>query len=198
MRRRDEPVGAILAGGLGRRMGGAKATVLLAGQPLICYPLAALQRSLRDVVILAKTDTELPSLPGVTVWVEPDAPRHPLIGIMHALSLAAGRPALVCAADLPFVTSDLVNRLACAQARGAPAVLAASEGRMQPLLGRYDPAALELLRAAGPGDGVRLLDAVRALGPRLIEVEHSEALFNVNSPDELLQAAAMMDRLSRT
>ena len=46
---------------------------------------------------MAKPSTELPSLPGVTVWVEPESPSHPLLGIMHALSLAEGRPVLVCA-----------------------------------------------------------------------------------------------------
>ena len=37
-------------------------------------------------------------------------------------------------------------------------------------------------------------DAVAALGPRLLQVDDPEALFNVNAPDDLLLAAAMLDR----
>ena len=47
---------------------------------------------------------------GVTVWIEPEHPRHPLVGIVQALALADGRPVLVCGADLPFVSAELVRR----------------------------------------------------------------------------------------
>jgi molybdopterin-guanine dinucleotide biosynthesis protein A len=193
MRRRAEPIGVILAGGSGRRMGGSKATVELSGRPLISYPLEALAAALRDVAIIAKPDTELPSLPGVTVWIEPQSPQHPLVGIVESLALAAGRPVLVCAADLPFVSSELIGSLARCDPQGAPAVIAARCGAIQPLLGCYQPSALEhLSRAAGEEPPLREL--VRAMSPRLLEVEDPDALFNVNAPDDLLQAAAMLDQ----
>src|SRR5256885_1826244 len=150
MRLRSRPMGAILAGGAGRRIGGEKAAVELHGQPLICYPLDAVREVLKKVAILAKADTELPPLSGVTVWLEPEMPRHPLVGITQALALAGGRPVLVCAADLPFVTPELVRRLVRADARRAPAVVACARGAMQPLLGRYQPRAVDLLARAGP------------------------------------------------
>ncbi len=173
MRRRREPIGVILAGGSGRRIGGSKAIVALAGTPLIAYPLQAVRDALGDVAIVAKTETQLPSLPGVTVWIEPDEPRHPLAGIMHALALAEQRAVLICAADLPFVTPELVAELAAADPGRAPAVLAALRGDVHPLLGCYQPEALELLATAAlvpdrplresvaPGSG----DARRPLSP---------------------------------
>ena len=91
-RRRTAPIGVILAGGLGQRIGGAKAVVELGGRPLIAYPLAALAAALSDVAVIAKADTELPMLPGITVWIEPDAPRHPLLGIAEALAACRGAP----------------------------------------------------------------------------------------------------------
>ena len=50
----SEPVGVVLAGGMGRRIGGSKATVELAGRPLLCYPLDAMgevlsERAMGDV-----------------------------------------------------------------------------------------------------------------------------------------------------
>ncbi|MGB0094561.1 MAG: NTP transferase domain-containing protein, partial [Solirubrobacteraceae bacterium] len=120
-----EPIGVVLAGGSGRRMGGSKATVQLRGRPLISYPLEALQRALREVTVIAKADTELPQMPGVTVWIEPTTPRHPLVGIVQALALAAGRPVLIVAGDLPFVTAELLGDLARSAPGAAPAVIAA-------------------------------------------------------------------------
>jgi molybdenum cofactor guanylyltransferase len=184
----------ILAGGLGTRIGGSKAIVELAGQPLISYPFAALKGALADVAIIAKADTELPRLPGATVWIEPNAPRHPLLGLTEALALAEGRAVLVCASDLPFVTTELIATLAAADPGVAPAVIVGCRGNTQPLLGCYQISALPLLRAAGVDDGLSLGDAVAAIGPRLLEIDDEDALFNVNAPDDLLQAAAMLDR----
>jgi molybdopterin-guanine dinucleotide biosynthesis protein A len=194
MRLRSKPIGAILAGGRGLRIGGEKSIVELQGKPLICYPVEAVQEVLSRVAILAKTGTRLPRLSGVAVWIEPESPRHPLVGITQALALAGGRPVLVCAGDLPFVTPGLIRRLVKADPGRSPAVVACAEGRMQPLLGCYQPRALE--RLAGPAqEGMgRVMDAVAALDPVLLEVDDPEELFDVDSPDDLLLATAMLDR----
>jgi molybdenum cofactor guanylyltransferase len=194
MRRRRGPIGVILAGGLGRRIGGSKAIVKLCGRPLIAYPLEAMSLALDDVAVLAKRDSELPCLPGVSLWIEPDAPRHPLVGITYALEFARGRAALVCAADLPFVTAELIDCIAHAGRGRAPAIVAAHEGAMQPLLGCYQPVAAALLGAVSTAVDRPLREVVAAIKPRLLEVEDPDTLFNVNAPDDLLQAAAMLDR----
>ena len=194
MRLRSKPVGAIMAGGQGLRIGGQKATVELHGKPLICYPVAAVQAVLSRVAIMAKTGTKLPALPGVAVWIEPESPRHPLVGITQALALAGGRPVLVCAGDLPFVTSELIKRLVKADPGRAPAVIACADERMQPLLGCYQPRALKGLAGAARAGTGRLIDAVAALDPVLLEVEDPEELFDIDTPDDLLLAAAMLDR----
>jgi molybdenum cofactor guanylyltransferase len=197
--RRAEPLGVILAGGLGRRIGGSKAIVELNRRPLISYPLESVWRALGNVAIVAKIDTELPSMPGVTVWIEPELPRHPLTGILHALSVAEGRPVLVCAGDLPFVTPELIGQVADADPGGAAAVVTSGAGRLQPLLACYQPQALELLSAARSRAERRLRDAIAAIDPALYEVEEPDLLFNVNTPDDLLQASAMLDdRLTAT
>jgi molybdopterin-guanine dinucleotide biosynthesis protein A len=191
---RGEPIGAILAGGVGRRIGGSKAVVELCGKPLISYPLEAVRKGLGELVIVAKPDTELPSLRGVAVWIEPATPRHPLVGILHALGLAGGRPVLVCAGDLPFVTAGVVAELVHADPGDAPAVIAVCQGAVQPLLGCYQPSAIGPLTYAARTGDVPLREAVAAIGPRWLELSDPELLFNVNTPDDLLQASAMLDR----
>jgi molybdopterin-guanine dinucleotide biosynthesis protein A len=194
MRGRSKPIGAILAGGAGIRIGGDKATVELQGRPLISYPLEAVRRAIKDVTILAKADTKLPYLDGVTVWIEPEYPRHPLVGITQALALADGRPVVTCAADLPFVTPGLIRRLARTNPGRSGAVIACARGRMQPLLGCYRPWALEPLSLDARRGNRPLQETIGLLNPVLIEVEDPDELFNVNSPDDLLMAAAMLDR----
>jgi molybdenum cofactor guanylyltransferase len=186
------PVGVVLAGGLGRRIGGAKATTELAGRPLIEYPLRALAAVLAEVRVVAKADTALPEdLAGADVWLEPDEPRHPLVGIVHALRTAAPRAVLVCAADMPLLTSEVLSRLASADAGGAAAVLASRDGSsLEPLLGRYEPPALApLAGAAGAAIAGRepLRAVVARLSPRLLEVDPG-VLFNVNTREELARA----------
>jgi molybdopterin-guanine dinucleotide biosynthesis protein A len=198
-----DPIGAVLAGGSGRRIGGAKALVELRGTPLVRYPLRALQAVLAEVVVVAKRATDLPPLPGVPIWIEPAEPRHPLAGIVHALEgagAAAGiegmaREVLVSAGDLPFVTPALVERLLRVEPRGALAVVPRAGGRLQPLLARYAPSAHAPLAAALARDPLpSLTDVVAGLRPRVLELDDALPFFNVNAPEDLLTAAGLLDR----
>ena len=181
---RAEPIGAVLAGGRSQRMGGSKATADLGGRPLVAWPLEALRAVLKEVVVVAKRSTALPPL-DVAVWVEPDEPLHPRAGIVHALERADGRAVLACAVDLPLVTPLLVSTIA--HADGTIAVVPRAGGRLQPLLARYEPAALGALRAA-PADEP-LTATVEALGPSVLEIADDEAFTNVNTPEELAEIA---------
>lgn len=196
MLRKRPPIGVILAGGVGRRIGGSKAVVQLAGKHLITYPLEALRTALSDVAVIAKADTQLPSLPGVTVWVEPDSPRHPVMGIIQALAVAEGRSVVVCAVDLPFVTPELIYRLATADLGRSPAVVACRGDDVQPLLGCYAPRAIDLLRSGLPAEAP-VRELVASLHPRMLDVGDPELLFNINSPEDLLHAAAILDGRAR-
>ena len=195
-----QPVGLILAGGAGTRIGGGKASVALRGDALLHYPLAAMRRVLRDVAVITKAHVELPPVDGAMVWIEPDEPVHPMLGICEALALASGRPVLVCPLDMPFVTAELLARLAGAES-DRPVVTAACHGLVRPLLGRYAPSTGPLLAEVAHA-GVEPSDAVPRLDAALIEVGDEVELFDVDTPDDLLQAAAMLDlrspRLSQT
>ena len=181
-------IGALLAGGSGSRLGaGSKAAAPLAGRPLAAYPAEALGAVCERVAVVCKTGTQLPDLPGTERWDEPDEPRHPLTGIVHALATAGG-PVLVCAADMPFVTADACRTLLGA-AGTSPAVVATAEGVLQPVLGLYAPAALDLLRAAPPD--APLTRTVEALDP--VRVALPAALVrSVNTPEELAEAEAQL------
>jgi molybdopterin-guanine dinucleotide biosynthesis protein A len=172
-------VGVVLAGGAGRRLGGGKASRLLRGRPMAAYAADALATVCTRVALVGPA----PRLDGIELWDdEPAEPRHPLTGIIHALE-RAGEPILACAADMPFVTSDALRELAAA---GRDAV-AVTEGRLQPVLALYTPAALEVLREAEPGEP--LTRTVERLDPIRIEVPAEQAR-SVDTPEELAAAEA--------
>lgn len=176
--------GVVVAGGRGTRMEGAKATALLGGRPLISYPLGALQRICERVVVVCKADTELPQL-AVPRWNEPDEPRHPVAGIGYALERAGG-PILVCAADMPFVTPDVLALIAAELQPGVKAAAAVADGRLEPLLAAYTHQALASLGGAAANEPLRR--TVEALIPVLVEVP-AAAAFNVNTRADLDAAA---------
>jgi molybdenum cofactor guanylyltransferase len=186
-----EPLAAVLAGGAATRLGGAKATLELAGRPLIAYPLAALAEAGIETVVVAKADTELPATLGVPVLTEPSEPRHPLVGIVTALGHARGRAVLACACDLPLVTPALMARLA-----GAPAPAAVSDGRrLHPTLALYPPSAAAALGRAA-ADGRPATEALTALDPTIIEVSERET-FNVNTREDIARATRLVTGADR-
>jgi molybdenum cofactor guanylyltransferase len=187
------PVGVVLAGGRARRLHGRKVAAALGGRPLLSYPLRSMLEATREVAVVAKPSTELPPLGPVPVWAEPEQPSHPLVGIVEALRRAGGRPVLVCAGDMPFVPVSLLTRLAAHDAGGAPAVVATSERHgLQPLLARYEPAALELLAPAAAEAVAPARAVVAELAPVVVMVADARALFNVNTPEDLREAEALL------
>jgi molybdopterin-guanine dinucleotide biosynthesis protein A len=179
-------VGAILAGGAGRRIGGDKAARLLVDRPLAAYPATALAEVCERVALVCKPGTVVPDGWAWELWDgEPDEPRHPAAGIAYALE-RAGEPVLVCAADMPFVTAGECRRLIAAYEMADVAVVAASGSNLQPMLGIYSQAAVQSLREAAT-QGAPARAAVTALGPRLVELP-AAALESVDTPDDLRRA----------
>jgi molybdopterin-guanine dinucleotide biosynthesis protein A len=182
-------IGALLAGGAGSRLGAeSKPAALLGGRPLASYPAAALAEVCDEVAVICKTDTSLPELPGLARWDEPDEPRHPLTGIVHALE-RADAPVLVCAADMPFVTADACRTLLQVASQGAEAVVATADGVMQPTFALYAVSALDMLRAAPPD--APLTATIETLEP--LRVAMPAALVrSVNTPEDLAEAEGLL------
>jgi molybdopterin-guanine dinucleotide biosynthesis protein A len=185
-------IGVVLAGGLGRRLGAPKATVELAGRPLLAYPLAALADVCEHVVVACKAGSELPPL-DVERWDEPEERRHPLAGIVHALERAGG-PILVCAGDMPLVDAGTCELIAAELRPGVKAAVAVAGGRLEPLLAAYAPGALELMRAAAADEPLRR--TVESLEPVHVEVA-PEAVFNVNTRDDLARASELLSSCTK-
>ncbi len=183
---------AVLAGGLGSRLGGEKALAEIAGKPLVSYPVQAAQTAGLETVIVAKPETKLPDL-GVAILREPEQPRHPLCGVLAALD-ARGGDVLAIACDMPFVSSALLEWMAALE--GAAVIWVAD--RLQPLPGRYPAASRDRIAEAiekGEPMGATLA-ALRATRVGTTDLERfgepSRMLFNVNEPVDLRYAERML------
>lgn len=147
----------VLAGGRGRRLGGAdKPQLEVGGVRLLDVALAAVAGA-SPVVVVGGTDVPF----GVLSVVE--EPRHggPVAALAAGLAAVSTEVVVVLAADLPFVTPSAVARLLASLVdQGAVAV--DDTGRWQSLLAAYRTVAL---REALPEvvDGARLRDVLDQL-----------------------------------
>ena len=113
----------ILAGGQGRRMGGADKGLLdYQGRPLIEWVLAALAPQVGELVISANRNLERYAAYGRRVLPDtlPDF-QGPLAGVQAALQAVTADWLLVVPCDTPHLPADLVLRLlGAAQLEGVP------------------------------------------------------------------------------
>jgi molybdopterin-guanine dinucleotide biosynthesis protein A len=187
--------GLVLAGGRATRMGGRdKPLLLLGGRPLVAHVAARLAPQVGRLAISASGDPA--RFAGLGLPVLPDAAPDfagPLAGILAGLDWAAelGLAAVVsAAADTPFLPRDLVARLRAA-AGGGPAFAAAGADR-HPTAGLWPVALRGALREA-LGRGERRVGAwAVGQGACLARFDDPAAFFNVNRPEDLAAAEAML------
>lgn len=182
--------GVILAGGAGRRMGGAdKALLPLAGRPLLAHGLARLEPQVERVLISANGNPARLATFGCEVLAD-DRPQGPLSGVLAAMACAARQGAthvVSVPVDAPFLPADLVARLIAAAGPGGLA-LATCDGRDHPATALWPvwlAPALGLALAAGEAKVLRFLDAQGAARARFPD---AGAFANLNTPDDLATA----------
>lgn len=189
-------VGAVIAGGHGSRIGGAKATVELGGRPLISYPLVAIEEAGLRPLVVAKADTELPPL-RCTLIREDHEPRHPICGVLAALEFSGESPLVIVGCDMPFVSAELLAWLA---EQPEPLVAPALEGRVLPFPARYESSLRAGLERA-LAEERSMANALISLSPRLLGTAELEAFgdparlcLNVNTTADLARAEAHLDQ----
>ena len=170
----------VLAGGTGRRLGGAdKPGLLVAGVSLLDRVLAALP-DVPVVVVGGRRTTCRP-----VRWAREQPPGGgPLAALAAGLPVvdvgqATGGPVAVLAADLPFLDAVTLRRLTAAARGHDGALLVDPDGREQWLCGVWDTGALRGALAGVQPHGGRLravlagLDAVRlpATGPQWLDCD---------------------------
>jgi molybdopterin-guanine dinucleotide biosynthesis protein A len=199
-------LGVILAGGQSRRFGGGdKGMADLAGEPVLSRVIARFRPQVGRLILNVNGDADRFhrfNLP--TIADQENAGLGPLSGILAALDWQ-NQHAHDCTAvatvstDVPFLPADLVQRLDAE--RGDGIAIATSGGRRHPTIAIWPITA----RAAVADALQQRRLSVNALTERLnavavpfamrdIDGTEMDPFFNVNTPDDLAAARALIDK----
>lgn len=178
----------VLAGGQGRRMGGAdKGLLPLQGRPLVAWVLERIAPQVDEVLISANRNLEQYRQFGYPVLTDPfpDFP-GPLAGLQRALEMARNPLVLSVPCDTPFLPPDLASRLVTALAKsGADVAVPITDAQPQRAVCLCRRELADSLRQFLEKGGRRMGEwQARA---RLITVPFADprAFANINTPDQL-------------
>lgn len=196
-------LGAILAGGLARRLGGGdKALQIVGGRTVLTRLVERMTPQVTQLILNANDDPRRFEGLGLPV-VADRLPGHPgpLAGVLAALEWAAlAEPAtewvVTVPGDAPFLPHDLVARLHAERQRSnAIFACAASNGWTHPVIGLWPVSVRDELHRAVAVDDIRKIDAFTRRHPG-VAVEWParpvDPFLNVNTPEDLAEA----DRLA--
>lgn len=184
-------VGAVLAGGAGRRMGSAKPLVDVAGRPLAARVAEALEAAGASPVVLVGGPDAVGRALGRVVVADRWPGEGPLGGIASAVAWARTQAdadlVVVAACDQPGLTpatvSALIDALTAPDSPVAGAVVATSDGRRHPFPAVWRVSAADDLMAL-VASGARRADAGHALGVTTVTRPASE-LVDLDTPADV-------------
>jgi molybdenum cofactor guanylyltransferase len=192
--------GVVQAGGKSTRMGGQpKALIQLGGRSIVERVVAALTPVFDDLLVVTNAP-ELYAFLGLPM-VADVYPDHGSLGGIYSGLRAAGEIAFTVACDMPFLHPEIV-RLVIARAGEGDVVIPRVGEQLETMHAAYGKACLppieERLRAGrlkivGFFDRVRVVEIGEAEVARVRDP--AVAFMNVNTPDELERARALVAEL---
>jgi molybdopterin-guanine dinucleotide biosynthesis protein A len=195
-------LGAIIAGGQSSRMGTEKAFVALDGVSLIVRVMSRIRFQVDATIINANGDPVRFAYLHVLVVPDQLPTTTPLAGLHACLRHAASHgfdAVLTVGSDQPFLPLDLVHRLE-EEGRATGAAVGQSGGQTHYLTGLWSAAlAPELERQIKKGMR-RVQDFVSHVATEKVEwlTFPHDPFFNVNTPEDLLQAEAIVKAMDRS
>lgn len=184
-------IGVILAGGGARRLGGAdKGETMLAGVRLLDRVFEKLAPQVDQVIIAGPHDyaTGIPfvkdsatgpagpaaGLFAVTFWLRANEPK--------------ARGFITAPVDAPFLPNDLAQKLSA----GDGSAIARCAGRRHPTFAYWDANDLSVFFETSKTTAPALHEIAAAMNAREVEFENDQAFFNVNTPEDLATAEALI------
>jgi molybdopterin-guanine dinucleotide biosynthesis protein A len=180
----------ILAGGASRRMGRDKATVIFNGKTLVEHVVSAVSPRCSPVFVIAAPGQPLPML-GAEILRDEARGVGPLLATGRGLRAAAeaGRElAFVCAADMPLLSTDLIDELAGPAVRLGADVVLPWDGRSHYLAGIYRTSLHERVSELVAAGERSMRALVNTVDTQRVVMPEQPSLANVNTAADLSDA----------
>jgi molybdopterin-guanine dinucleotide biosynthesis protein A len=195
-----EVIGAVLAGGRGRRIGGDKPSLELGERTLICHAVSALSSAGFKVALVLRPGQPVPIVANTIAVVRDQVENAgPLGGLQALLRWLPAEWALVTACDQPFLEPRLLHGLLNEREDDVDVICARSSDRLEPLPGLYHRSVLPAIDLALERGARSLVDLLASLRVREVPrnlVERWDpslaSFLNINTPDELERARALL------
>jgi molybdopterin-guanine dinucleotide biosynthesis protein A len=203
----EQVAGIVLAGGLSRRMGGGdKGLRELGGKPLMAHTIERLAAQASPLAINANGDPSRFAAFGVPVIPDLTAGHPgPLAGVLAGMRWAEkaapeARFIVTAACDTPFFPEDMTARFLAAAGSAYPAIaLAGSAGRTHPVFALWPVSLADDLEDAVASGNRKVGDWIGRHRHFIVEFQPAnlggalaDPFFNVNTPEDLAQAAAFL------
>jgi adenosylcobinamide-phosphate guanylyltransferase len=199
----------VMAGGKGSRIRSnvEKPLQEIAGKPMILYVIDAIRgsRHIHDIIVAVshrtpRTAQVLRSL-GIRVFVSPG--KGYVEDTQVAIKLLGLGKTLVVSADLPLITSRLVNEVVRRyQVSGKPALTVAYPESSRKRISTVDDERFEYGNVGLISAGLNVLDGKRIdekeLDEEVMILDRAEVALNVNTPEDLELARSMIYNSTRS
>jgi len=196
----------VVAGGVSKRFGQDKGLVGLAKKPLVLHVVDKLTNVVDEVIVVVNSETQMKRFSETInerarVTVDNVGVQTPLAGALTGFKAVQNEYTLLLACDTPFLSPEILRFLLEVCVNKSAAIPRWSNGNIEPLHASYHAqtaaktakTALENgksdMRAMVEGmQNVRYISTMvlQQLDPKLM------TFFNINSPDDLRQAEAMI------
>jgi len=182
----EEVTGLILAGGEGRRMGGADKGLLdYRGRPLVAEVIERFTPQVKTLIISVNRNLDAYRAFGYPVVTDAsDARLGPLAGIAAGLAVCTTPWLAVCPCDCPDLPADWVARLKAAVGR-APLAVATTSAGLQPTVQLCRRELLPRLLDYLESGERRVAGWCRVGGAVMVPFADAAAFANLNRPDDL-------------
>lgn len=191
----------VLAGGQGRRIGGAKPIRLLGGERLVDRAIRTAQRYSSHVALSVGGETRLPD-PGVPQIVDSQPGWGALGGVAAGLDFAVRGGLdrlLTLPCDCPFLPDDLLARLDAALEPHLSAAIPRSGDQLHVACGLWRVGVRSLVADYAAGGGRSLHGLAERVGHAAVDwpSEPVDPFFNINRQEDLDRAEAMLGQRGR-
>ena len=179
--------GIILAGGKSSRMGTDKGFLMLNNKPFVQYSIDAVKPLVSEIIIVSdNSDYDVFRLKRIND-ITKDA--GPVSGIYSGLEASKTEYNLILSCDIPFINSEVLQKLIDAVDEPSEIIQAQSEGKTMPLIALYKRTIKDKFKSFLEQDERRLRVAIEACQYKnvVLDEAHQNSTLNVNTKEDFKQ-----------